>query len=88
MGPSGKVAERIEHLSRNLPAGKGGGGLKGWRGKNKRDPCLLRMGHQRCIKTPPEWLMGSGGWEAGRRIGQRLEGEEELSESWDQRDDT
>lgn len=36
----------------------------------------------------PEWLMGSGGWEAGRRIGQRLEGEEELSESWDQRDDT
>ena len=43
MGPSGKVAERIEHLSRNLPAGKDGGELKGWRGKNKRDPWFLRM---------------------------------------------
>ena len=61
MGPSGKVAERIEHLSRNLPAGKDGGGLKGWRGKNKRDPWFLRMGHQRCIKT----LSLSGSWGVG-----------------------
>ena len=30
MGQVGKVAERIEHLSRNLPAGKDGGGLRGW----------------------------------------------------------
>ena len=30
MGQVGKVAERIEHLCRNLPAGKDGGGLRGW----------------------------------------------------------
>lgn len=63
MGQSGKVAERIEHLSRNLPAGKDGGGLKGWRGKNKRDPWFLRMGHQRCIKTQSlssSWGVGDG----------------------------
>lgn len=32
--------------------------------------------------------MGSGGWEVGSGIGQQLDGEEELSESWEQRDDT
>ena len=75
MGPSGKVAERIEHLSRNLPAGKDGGGLKGWRGKNKRDPWFLRMGHQRCIKTlslSGSWGVGDGtrggGWGSGWRV--------------------
>ena len=40
-------------------------------------------------KVEPKGLAGLAvGWEAGRRMGQRLEGEEELSESWDQRDDT
>lgn len=66
------MAERIEHLSRSLPAGKDGGGLKGWRGKNKRDPWFLRMGHQRGIKK--QSLSSSWGVGDGKR--------QSLSSSW------